>query len=291
MLLHVVLAGLIFGLYFSLVGIGLNLVFGVMRVVNLAHGAFLMLGAYAAYWLYAGLGLHPVLSALICFAAFLLVGLPLYPLLVLRLQRARDAEMLSIILFFGLAQVIEALASLAFGVTERSIPGRALGAGPVRVLGQALPTAWVVSAAASLAAIGLVFLYLYRTRLGLLTRAVMVSREEALASSVDVHRVSAAAFGLGIALAAVAGVFAPFMLGSVTPAMGAEINVAAFAVIVLGTLGNPLGTVLGGVLYGVSLLVMQTYLSSWANLLPNALLILVLLVRPSGLLGRRVRLA
>jgi len=290
-LLHVVLAGLIFGLYFSLVGIGLNLVFGVMRVVNLAHGAFLMLGAYAAYWLYAGLGLHPVLSALICFAAFLLVGLPLYPLLVLRLQRARDAEMLSIILFFGLAQVIEALASLAFGVTERSIPGRALGAGPVRVLGQALPTAWVVSAAASLAAIGLVFLYLYRTRLGLLTRAVMVSREEALASGVDVHRVSAAAFGLGIALAAVAGVFAPFMLGSVTPAMGAEINVAAFAVIVLGTLGNPLGTVLGGVLYGVSLLVMQTYLSSWANLLPNALLILVLLVRPSGLLGRRVRLA
>lgn len=291
MLLHVALAGLVYGLYFSLVGIGLNLVFGVMRIVNLAHGAFLMLGAYAAYWLYTLLGVHPLLSAPICFAVFLLLGLPLYPLLVLRLQRARDAEMLSIILFFGLAEVIEALASLAFGVTERSIPGRALGAGPVRVLGQALPAAWALSAAASLVAIALVFAYLYATRPGLLTRAVMVNREEALATGIDVHRVSAVAFGLGIALAAVAGVFAPFMLGSVTPAMGAEVNVAAFAVIVLGTLGNPLGTVLGGVIYGISLLLMQTYLSAWANLLPNVLVILVLLVRPSGLLGRRVRLA
>jgi len=89
----------------------------------------------------------------------------------------------------------------------------------------------------------------------------------------------------------VAGVFAPFMFGSVTPAMGSEINVAAFAVIVVGTLGNPLGTVLGGAIYGVSLMLMQTYLSSWANLLPNLLLIAVLLVRPSGLLGRQVRSA
>jgi branched-chain amino acid transport system permease protein len=281
----------VFGLYFSLVGIGLNLVFGVMRIVNLAHGAFLMLGAYAAYWLYHLLGLSPLLAAPICLVAFLLLGLPLYALVVPRLQRARDAEMLSLILFFGLAQIIEALASLAFGVTEQSIPGRALAVGPVRVLGQALPLAWALSAAASLAAVALVGFYLYGTRLGLLTRAVMASREEALATGVDVHRVSAVAFGLGIGLAAVAGVFAPFMLGSITPAMGDSANAAAFAVIVLGTLGNPLGTVLGGVLYGISLLLMQTYLSSWANLLPNVLLILVLLVRPSGLLGRRVRLA
>jgi len=119
----------------------------------------------------------------------------------------------------------------------------------------------------------------------------MVSPEEALATGIDVNRVSAIAFGLGIALAGIAGVFAPFMLGSVTPAIGPEINIAAFAVIVVGTLGNPLGTVLGGIVYGVSLMLMQTYLSSWANLLPNVLLIAVLLVRPQGLLGRQVRRA
>ena len=81
------------------------------------------------------------------------------------------------------------------------------------------------------------------------------------------------------------------MLGSVTPSMGAQINITAFAVIVVGTLGNPLGTVLGGIIYGVSLMLMQTYLSSWAELLPNVLLIGVLMMRPEGLFGRKARRA
>ena len=143
----------------------------------------------------------------------------------------------------------------------------------------------------SLAAVLAIFVYLYMTRLGTLTRAVMVNREEALATGIDVHRVSAIAFGIGLGLAGLAGVFAPFMLGSVKPSIGADLNITAFAVIVVGTLGNPLGTVLGGIVYGVSLMMMQTYLSQWANLLPNLLLVSVLLVRPQGLLGRRVRLA
>jgi branched-chain amino acid transport system permease protein len=291
MLIGAVIAGLIFGLYFTLVGLGLNLVFGVMRIVNLAHGDFLMLGAFAAYWLFHLYGLHPLVSAAAVLVVFVLIGLPIYYLVVPRLQRARDAEMLSIILFFGLSQMMEAATTIAFGTTERSIPGRVLGSGPVTVLGQRIPSAWVFGAAVSAVAVACVYLYLYRTRLGRLTRAVMVSREEALATGIDVHRVSAIAFGIGIALAGIAGVFAPFMLGSVTPAMGPEINIAAFAVIVVGTLGNPLGTVLGGIVYGVSLMLMQTYLSSWSNLLPNVLLIAVLLARPEGLLGRRVRRA
>ncbi len=291
MLLHAIFAGLVFGLYFTLVGLGLNLVFGVMRIVNLAHGDFLMLGAFAAYWLFTLFGLHPLVAACCVLVVFLILGLPIYYAVVPRLLTSRDSEMLSIILFFGLSQMIEAVTTIAFGTSERSIPGRVLGSGPVRIFGQGLPSAWVFGAAVSAAAVALVYLYLYRTRLGTLTRAVMVSREESLATGIDVHRVSAIAFGIGIALAEIAGVFAPFMLGSVTPAIGVQINVAAFAVIVVGTLGNPLGTVLGGIVYGVSLMLMQTYLSSWANLLPNVLLIGVLLIRPEGLLGRQVRRA
>ena len=291
MLLHAVLAGLVFGCYFTLVGLGLNLVFGVMRIVNLAHGDVLMLGAFAAFWLFALLGLHPLLAALCVLAAFAVLGFPLYYLVVPRLMRARNSEMLSIILFFGLQQMIQALTTIFFGSTERSIPSRVLGLGPFRLFGEALPKAWVFSAAVSLTAVLSVYLYLYRTRLGMLTRAVMVSREEAVATGIDVHRVCAFAFAIGLALAGLAGVFAPFMLGSITPAIGADINIAAFAVIVIGTLGNPLGTVLGGIVYGVSLMLMQTYLSSWANLLPNLLLIAVLLLRPTGLLGRSVRRA
>jgi len=307
MLIYSMLAGLLFGLYFSLVGLGLNLVFGVMRIVNLAHGDFLMLGAFLAYWLFTLFAVNPVPAVAIAFAVFAIVGLPLYYLLVPRLLRAKDPEMLSFILFFGLSQVAEAVTTIAFGTSERSIPGIQLGRtvaavaslfaghqvdnGPVKVFGQTFPAAWVASGIASGLAVLLVYVYLYRTRLGYLTRAVMVNREEAIASGINVNRVSAVAFGIGLGLAAAAGVFAPFMLGSITPAMGVDVTVTAFAVIVIGSLGNPLGTILGGILYGISYIFMQTYYSSWANLLPYVLLIAVLLVRPSGLLGRRVRRA
>jgi branched-chain amino acid transport system permease protein len=307
MLLYSLLAGILFGLYFSLLGLGLNLVFGVMRIVNLAHGDFLMLGAFLAFWLFTLFAVNPVPTVAIAFVAFLIVGLPLYYLLVPRLLRAKAPEMLSFILFFGLSQVIEAVTTIAFGTSERSIPGDQLGraaatvaglfaghpveSGPISVFGQTFPAAWVVSGIVSAGAVAGVYLYLYQSRLGYLTRAVMDNREEAIATGIDVNRVSAVAFGIGLGLAAAAGVFAPFMLGSITPAMGADVTVTAFAVIVIGSLGNPLGTVLGGIIYGISYMLMQSYYSSWANLLPYVLLIAILLVRPSGLLGRRVRRA
>src|ERR1700686_4433997 len=105
MLVYALVAGVLFGLYFSLVGIGLNLVFGVMRIVNLAHGDFLMLGAFLAFWLFTLYDLNPVPAVPIAFALFLLAGLPLYFLLVPRLLAAKDPEMLSFILFFGFSQV------------------------------------------------------------------------------------------------------------------------------------------------------------------------------------------
>ena len=307
MLSYALVAGLLFGLYFSLVGIGLNLVFGVMRIVNLAHGDFLMLGAFIAFGVVTLAGIDPLFAVPLAFVVFVLVGVLLYWVLVPRLQGAVNPEMLSIILFFGLSQVIEAVMTIFFGTSERSIQSRALGTvlstirvkwfgskpggGPVQIFGQSFPAAWVIAAITSQIAIALVYVYLYRTRLGTLTRAVMSRRDEALATGIDVDRVSAAAFGIGLGLAAVAGVFAPFMFGSVTPAFGADATVTSFAIVVLGSLGNPLGTALGGVVYGVCYMLVQTYLSSWADLLPYVLLILILLLRPSGLLGRQVRVA
>ena len=309
MLIYALVAGVLFGLYFSLVGIGLNLVFGVMRIVNLAHGDFLMLGAFVAFGVVSLAGIDPLFAVPLAFVIFLVAGLLLYWVLVPRLQGSVNPEMLSIILFFGLSQVLEAVTTIFFGTSERSIQSRALGTvfstirvrlfggkpdsggGPIHIFGQGFPASWVIAAVISLIAIACVYLYLYRTRLGTLTRAVMSRRDEALATGIDVDRVSAAAFGIGLGLAAVAGVFAPFMFGSVTPAFGADATVTSFAIVVLGSLGNPLGTALGGVVYGVCYMLVQTYLSSWADLLPYVLLIFILLLRPSGLLGRRVRVA
>ncbi|MHB8549965.1 MAG: branched-chain amino acid ABC transporter permease [Acidiferrobacterales bacterium] len=291
MIAYTLLAGLLFGLYFSMVAIGLNLVFGVMRLINLAHGDFLMLGAYLAYGLYTAAGVNPLYAIPAEIVAFVLAGIALYYAVVPRLLSSRDPEMLSFILLFGLSQIIEALAVIAFGNDQRAIPATVFGSRPVSLFGQTFPAAWAVSASVSAVAILAAYLYLYRSRLGNATRAVMASRDEAASTGINVHRVSAIALGAGLALAAVAGAFSPFMLGSIEPDMGIRITTVSFAVIVIGSLGNPLGTVLGGLVYGFGLMFMETYFPSWADMLPYALLILILLIRPSGLLGQRVRLA
>jgi branched-chain amino acid transport system permease protein len=135
------------------------------------------------------------------------------------------------------------------------------------------------------------YLYFTRTRLGFATRAIMASRDEALATGIDVNRVSMISFVIGLALAGIAGVFVPYMLGSLSPDIGNELTTTSFAVIIIGSLGNPLGTGIGGLVFGIGTLVMQTFFPSWSNLVPYALLVLIVLVRPAGLLGKSVRIA
>lgn len=288
---YALLAGLFYGFYFALVGVGLNLIFGVMRIINLAHGDFLMLGAYCAFYIYHLLGWNPLWAIPVEIVVFLLVGLPLYYLLIPRLQKSNDPEMLSFILFFGLSQVIEAIAVFWFGNNQRSIPANIFGVRPLHIAGQVYPFSWVLSAAVGLMAIVLVYLYLFHTRLGRATRAVMADQSEAAVTGIAVKRISAIAFAIGIVTAALAGIFSPFMLGAIEPSMGLNITVMAFAIIVIGSLGNPIGTILGGLIYGEALLLMQTYLASWSELLPYVFLILILLVKPTGLLGKAVRSA
>ena len=126
-MIYALVAGVLFGLYFSLVGIGLNLVFGVMRIVNLAHGDVLMLGAFVALGVVALAGVDPLFAVPLAFVVFVLAGVLLYWVLVPRLQGSANPEMLSIILFFGLSQVIEAITTIFAGTSERSIQSRMLG--------------------------------------------------------------------------------------------------------------------------------------------------------------------
>ncbi len=283
------LAGVLFGLFFALVGLGLNLVFGVTRVVNLAHGNFMMLGAFGAFWAWKLLGWNPLVTVPVQGVAFVLAGLALYYLLVPRLVGLKDFDMISLVLFFGLSQVVEAVGVIAFGNDPHSISQPVLGKEPVHFLGESFPAPWAVSALVSLVLIVLVYLYLYRTRLGYGTRAVMASRQEAASSGVNVDLISALAFGIGLLLASAAGMLSLFMLGSVSANFGGDIIITAFAVVVLGGLGDPVGTVLGGLIYGIALMVMESYLPSWANILPYVLLVGTLLARPGGILGKEVR--
>jgi branched-chain amino acid transport system permease protein len=291
MLEYSLVAGVLFGLFFGFMALGLNLIFGVMRVVNLAHGDFVILGGYLAVIAYASWHINPLVSMLLALALFFFIAYGLYFPLIPPLRHSRDPEMLSLILFFGLSQIIEALDVMVFGNNPRSIPLAALGSTPWNFLGQNYQMAWIITAAVSLVMILATYFFLYYSRTGYAARAIMGNREEALASGLPVERTSAIIFGVGIGLAAMSGVFSPFMIGSVDPSGGLALTTIAFAIVVIGSLGNPLGSVLGGLIYGISVMLMQTYFSSWANLVPYLLLLLIVLIKPSGLLGKGVRSA
>lgn len=287
---YALISGLLFGLFYGFIGIGLNLLFGVMRLVNLAHGDLVVFGGYLAFSLYTYAHLNPLWAIPVSIPLALAVGFALYRAAVPRLRRSPDTETASLILFFGCSQVLQAIATMVFGSNQVTLMPSTFG-GPVRFLGQQYPSSWVVSGLLSLPALGVLFLYLYRTRLGLATRAVMADEQEAVASGIRVRMIGASAFAIGVAFAAAAGALAIFMLGGVNPTTGTDLTVTAFTVIIIGSLGNPIGTAVGGVLYGLALSFTQTYLAQWSGLVPFALLLAVVLLRPSGLLGRRTRSA
>jgi len=282
-----VIAGILLGLFYALMAMGLNLVFGVQRIINLAHGDMVMLGGFAAWELYYGLHVNPILSVIIVIPFTVLLGFVLYYLLIPRLRSAKDLETISLVLFFGVSQATEALAALGFGNNERSMPSGSLPSSPIHFLGQAYQADWFIAAGVSVPILALFFLYLYKTRLGRETRAVMSDANEAASVGIDASRVSAITFGVGLALAAVAGVMAIFIFSGVDPSEGVNLTIIAFAIIVFGSLGNPLGTVVAGILFGIVYQIAQVYLPSWSNLVPYVLVIGTMLLRPQGLLGRR----
>lgn len=290
-LAYSIVGGVLSGIFYALLGLGLNLVFGVLKVVNLAHGDFVMLGAYGAWVAYTYAHVNPLVTIVILAIIFAIIGILLYYGIVPRLLKSDDPEMLSLILFFGISQAIEAIATFGFGVNTQTLNLSVFGNHPLNLFGQSFQTAWWVSVIISFVALALLYLFLYRSKLGRATRSVMGNREETAASGINVNRVSALAFGIGLALAGVAGALTPYMLGGIDTTMGVGITVTAFAIIVIGALGNPLGTIIGGLVYGVSQMLMQSYLPSWSAMAPFVLLLLILLIRPGGILGKGARYA
>lgn len=287
---YALISGILYGLFFGFIGIGLNLLFGVMRLVNLAHGDLVVFGGYLAYALATYAHLNPLWEIPISIPVALAAGFALYYITVPRLRRSADTETASLILFFGISQVLEAIASTAFGNNPKTLSPSTFGA-PVHLFGEAYASSAVVSGLVSIPALVVLFAYLYRTRLGLATRAVMADEMEAAASGIRIRMVAASAFAIGVAFAVAAGALGIFMLGGVDPTTGSTLTVTAFTVIIIGSLGNPAGTAVGGLLYGLVLSFTEAFASEWSGLVPFALLLAVVLVRPSGLLGRSARSA
>jgi len=282
MVAQVVVSGLLAGAVYALVALGLALIFGVMRVINVAHGTLLTLGAYVTFWWFHLLGWNPYLSLLVSMPLMFLVGLLLQRLLVSRVVGA--PELSSLLLTFGISIALVNLLQLAFSSDLRSVEflTGAWVAGPV-----AFSKSRVISFAC---AVGLslgAYAFLQRTRLGKAIRATSQSPEVAMVCGVNVARVHLYCFGIASALAAAGGTLVAVMV-AIQPEMGQVYTFKSFLVIVLGGAGNYPGALLGGMLLGLVEQLASLFLTTQlSEAVAYVLLVLVLLLRPTGLLGGR----
>src|SRR5262249_21288701 len=242
---QVVISGLLAGSLYSMVALGLGLIFGVMRVLNVAHGSILMLGAYTTFWLFHWFGLNPYLSLLVSMPALFLVGLLLQRTLV---RRVVDApELSSLLLTFGVSIALVNLAQLAFTSDLRSVEflTGSFVLGPF-----AFSKSRVIACGfAFFITIG-AFVFLQKARLGKALRAVSQSREVAQVCGINVQRIHMIAFGIASALAAAGGSLVAVMV-AIQPEMGIGYTFKSFLVIVLGGAGNYPGAVFGRLLLGL----------------------------------------
>ena len=274
--------GLLLGLVYALAAIGLTLIFGIMRVVNLAHGAAMTMGMFIVLGVTAGLGLNPYLGVAIAAAVGLVAGVIVYALAVHRVLGG--ADVMPLLSTFAVNLVVVGLATAAFTTSPRAVD---VDLGAMRVAGITLLGTHVVAVAVSLAAAGLLWAFLYRTRTGKSVRAVATDRAAAELMGIDARRMLALSFGIGIALAMTAGALLATMF-SFTVLAGDAYQTKSFVIVVLGGLGSPLGALLGGLglglLEGAAGAMMPV---SWVPVLEYLLFIAVLVIRPAGLMGNR----
>jgi branched-chain amino acid transport system permease protein len=279
---QVIVSGILAGALYAMVALGLALIFGVMRVINIAHGPLLMLGAYATYFVYSVTGLNPYLTLPISMGALFLVGMLLQRTLVFRVVDA--PELSSLLLTFGISIALVNLAQLGFTSDLRAVEfltGSIL-VGPIAFSKSRL-VAFLVAAAITTGA----FLFLQRTRLGKAIRATSQSREVAMVCGVNVQRIHLITFGLAAALAAAGGTLIAVIV-AIQPEMGQIWTFKSFLVIVLGGAGNYPGALLGGMLLGLVEQLASLFLTTQlSEAVAYVLLVVVLLVRPTGLLGGR----
>jgi branched-chain amino acid transport system permease protein len=276
--------GLLVGSLYSVIAMGLTIIFGVMRVINMAHGELIMLGMYVAFWVYTLLGMGQMAALLISLPLFLVLGAAIYGGVVNRVER-RAGEMGTLLVTAGLSYLVANAAQLVWKADFRSLPSaltaRSLFLGGISLNYSLL---WAFLAAVLLTAI--TYLFLIYTDAGRAIRATAQDREAAALMGVQIHRINMLAFALGTALAGMAGVLLTPVF-YVYPYVGRVFLVKAFVVVVLGGMGSILGAWLGGLLLGIVESVASLFIpSGYRDAVGLVIFLLVLLFKPSGLFGR-----
>lgn len=280
--------GLLLGGLYGAIAVGLSLIFGIIRVVNFAHGAFLMTAMYASYWLWALLGVDPYLSILFVGPAFFLLGYAAQHILIRPMfvrERALVVEPLGVLLLMaGFDLVLSNLALLFFRADYRSV-AHPLGSATFPLFSMILSIPRSIVFVLALVLTGGLSWLLTRTELGTAIRSVGQNREAAALCGVNVYRIYNVTFGLGTAALAIAGAaILPFYY--VNPTMGSPLAVKSFMVVVLGGLGSVPGALVGGLVLGVVESVAGQFVPATAAVIFSfVLFVVVLFTRPRGLMG------
>jgi branched-chain amino acid transport system permease protein len=285
-LLQLLVNGLVIGVIYALIAMGLSLIFGVLEIVNFAHGEFYMLGAMAAYFLATKWSFGYWTTIAVVTVAGLAVGYVLYEALLSSLKG--DGFERSILLTLGLSMVLQNGAVFLFTTTPKMIQGAETYAN-VSLGALRIPVLRVFALVLGFAAFAVLYLILYRTRPGKAMRGVAQNREAALMVGIEPRAISRLAVAIGIGLSGLAGAaLAPIY--AVHPLMGFAFVFKAFAIIIIGGLGSVGGAAIAAVVLGVLESLMGGFLpQALVDGLAFAAMILVLLVRPQGLFGRGVR--
>ena len=285
--LELIASGLITGGVYALIALGLNLQYGLMRVLNIAHGEFLMLGGFATWFAYTQLGISPLLMAPVAFAIMTALGLVIHRLVIRRLAATSPDidvfEARGLMVAFGLMFLVQNFASLLWGGELR---GYDYLTDPVAVAGTRFAGNKLVQLAVALAASVVLIVLLRRTLLGKGVRALMQSPTGAQLVGIDTERLHPMMFGIGLGLAGLAGSLLS-MAYAISPSIGEPYTVTALIVITLGGFGSMTGSLVAGLALGViEALGMHFTSPSLKSLLSYAIFIGVLLWKPSGLFRR-----
>jgi len=284
--IQLLVGGILLGGIYGLAAFGLSITFGVLNVLNLAHGDFLMLGSLLSYGLFVWLGINPFVAAILVIPAFMVLGVGFYLLLLKPIADKPPHQLLvaSILVTLGASLFIEDITAYFW---ERPVTGISYTLPPMEVAGVVISSTRLLVLLFIFALACAMQLYLKKTFVGKSIRAIVQGREGAKVVGIPISRVSALAFSIGMALAASAGAFY-VTLFTVTPVMGIPLTIKYLCVVVLGGLGSIVGSVFGGLILGVAETLTAYYCGAeWAPTIAFVLLILILIVRPEGLFGAK----
>ena len=285
-MLDIIIGGLIMGGLYALIAVGLSLQYGVARVLNVSHGEFIMLGAFATYALYMLFGINPLLSLVITGPIILIIAFVIHRTLFHYIRRSSEStavfEGKSLLVSFGLLFIIQNIALLSWGP---DIKGYHYLSTSINLLGTVYALNRLVAMIVAIG-VGLAFyFFLVRSRLGKAIRAAAQDEETAQLMGVNIHRVLGLCFGLGAFMAVVAGSLISMMF-EITPMIGLPYTVIAIIAVVLGGLGNILGSLIGGLLLGLIGNIVLAISPGLSLVAYYIIFLLLILVKPTGILGK-----